>query len=167
MKVYTLEREQIIERPRGEVFELFADAGNLERITPRFLRFRITTPQPIIMAAGTLIDYRLSLFGVPFGWRTRIDRFEPTRCFVDSSVQGPYRLWEHTHTFTDVPGGTRMTDHVRYALPLGVLGVVAHGLVVRRTLAQIFDFRARSIAEIFKAPGPQRRPLHVVPEVIT
>ena len=167
MKVYTLEREQIIERPRREVFELFADAANLERITPRFLHFRITTPLPIIMAEGTLIDYRLSLFGVPFGWRTRIDRFEPTRCFVDSSVRGPYRLWEHTHTFADVPGGTRMTDHVRYALPLGVLGVVAHGLVVRRTLARIFDFRARSIAEIFAEPGAERRPLGVVPDVIT
>ncbi len=167
MKIFTLEREQVIDRPRAEVFELFADAANLERITPRFLHFRITTPQPIVMGEGTLIDYRLSLFGLPFGWRTRIDRFEPTRCFVDSSVKGPYRLWEHTHTFSDVPGGTRMTDHVRYALPLGVLGVLAHGLVVRRTLARIFDYRARSIAEIFPGHGTRRTPLRIVPEVIT
>lgn len=167
MKLYTLEREQIIRRSRGEVFEFFADAANLERITPRFLRFRIATPQPIAIAEGTLIDYRLSLFGIPFGWRTRIERFEPTRCFVDSSLQGPYRVWKHTHTFTDVPGGTRMTDHVHYALPFGPLGVLAHGLMVRRTLARIFDFRARSIAEIFEGPGPRGAPSHVVREGIT
>jgi ligand-binding SRPBCC domain-containing protein len=152
MKLYTLDREQLIERPRSEVFEFFADAANLERITPAFLRFRIATPPPITIAEGTLIDYRLSLFGIPFGWRTRIERFEPSRCFVDTSLKGPYKVWNHTHTFTDVPGGTRMTDRVVYALPLGPLGTLAHGLMVRRMLEAIFDFRVRTIAEIFGQP---------------
>lgn len=150
MKLYTLEREQVVERPRAEVFAFFADAGNLERITPGFLRFRIATPQPITIAPGTLIDYRLSLFGIPFGWRTRIERFEPPTSFVDTSLKGPYRVWNHTHTFSDdASGGTRMTDRVVYALPFGPLGRLAHGVMVRRMLGAIFDFRARTIAEIF------------------
>ena len=149
MKLYTLEREQLIDRPRAEVFAFFADAANLERITPGFLRFRIATPQPITIAEGTLIDYRLSLFGIPFGWRTRIERFEPSSCFVDTSLKGPYRVWNHTHTFSDAPGGTRMTDRVVYALPFGPLGMLAHAVMVRRMLGAIFDFRARTIAEIF------------------
>lgn len=167
MRLYTLDREQIVRRPREEVFAFFADAANLERITPRFLRFRIETPQPIAIAEGTLIDYRLSLAGVPFGWRTRIDRFEPTRCFVDRALEGPYRVWNHTHTFADVPGGTRMNDHVVYALPFGPLGVVAHAVMVERTLGRIFDFRARAIAEIFEERDPTPPAHRVFPEGAT
>ena len=154
MKVYTLTREQFVARPRSEVFSFFADAGNLERITPAFLRFRIVTPSPITIAPGTLIDYRLSLFGLPFGWRTRIERFEPDSSFVDMQLRGPYTLWRHTHEFEAVAGGTQMLDRVEYALPLGPLGRIARALFVRTTLERIFDYRARTIAEIFEASAP-------------
>ena len=151
MSVHVLSREQLIARPRSEVFAFFADASNLERITPRFLRFRITTPGPIVVAPGTLIDYRLSLFGVPFSWRTRIDVFEPETRFVDTQLSGPYKLWRHLHTFEDVKGGTRMRDRVEYEVPLGVLGDAARSLFVRRTLDAIFDHRRDTIADIFGA----------------
>jgi ligand-binding SRPBCC domain-containing protein len=147
--IYLLERAQTIQRPLGDVFRFFADAFNLEAITPPFLRFRIVTPPPIVMAAGTTIDYRLRLFGVPFGWRTRIERFEPESGFVDVQIRGPYRLWHHTHTFEPVGATTRMRDRVRYALPLGPLGRLAHAAVVRRTLDSIFDYRRDRVAELF------------------
>lgn len=153
MKVYTLMREQLLARPRREVFSFFSDAGNLERITPAFLRFRIVTPSPIAVAPGTLIDYRLSLFGVPFNWRTRIERFEPDTSFVDTQLRGPYSLWRHTHEFAEVRRGTKMLDRVDYALPLGPLGRVARALFVRVTLERIFDYRAEAIARIFAAAG--------------
>ena len=152
---HVLERTQVVPLPRDEVFAFFADARNLEAITPSFLRFRIVTAGPIAMAAGALIEYRLSLFGVPFSWRTRIETFEPGVRFVDVQLRGPYRRWRHLHAFDDAPGGTRVTDRVEYELPLGPLGALAHGLFVRGALARIFDHRRERI-EALLAPGATR-----------
>jgi ligand-binding SRPBCC domain-containing protein len=153
MAVHLLERTQLVPRPRAEVFAFFADAGNLERLTPGFLRFQILTPAPIEMRPGALIDYRLSLFGVGFGWRTEIQAFVPGERFVDVQLRGPYARWHHTHTFADAPGGaTLIGDRVEYALPLGPLGEVAHALVVRRQLDTIFEHRRRIIEAMWGAP---------------
>ena len=151
MPSHVLERTQLIPRPREEVFAFFADAHNLERITPPSLRFRILTPDPIVLGPGALIDYRLSLFGVPFGWRTLIEAYQPAVRFVDMQVRGPYRRWHHTHTFEDAPGGTLMRDRVEYELPLGPLGRLAQALLVRRQLRAIFDHRREVIARLFPA----------------
>jgi ligand-binding SRPBCC domain-containing protein len=145
VSIHRLERTQVVPRPRAEVFAFFADPWNLERITPPFLRFRILTPHPLEVKAGALIDYRLSLFGLPFGWRTVIEAWEPGVRFVDRQLRGPYRRWHHTHAFEDAPGGTRMTDRVEYELPLGELARV---LLVDRQLAAIFDHRRRAIGRL-------------------
>lgn len=131
--------------PRPEVFAFFADAANLGRITPPELDFAILTPLPIDMAAGTLIDYRLRLFGVSFNWQTRISSWEPPGLFIDEQVSGPYRQWVHRHTFTDLPdGGTLIADEVTYRLPLAPFGEAAHPLV-RAELERIFAFRRQEV----------------------
>jgi ligand-binding SRPBCC domain-containing protein len=145
MKTYLLEREQLIRRSKEETFEFFGDAFNLEKITPPFLKFRITTPSPIAMKAGALIDYQLSLFGIPFKWRTLIETWDEGDKFVDTQIKGPYSLWHHTHTFEDLAGGeTLMKDIVRYRIPFGVFGRIAHWLFIKKTLDAIFDYRAEA-----------------------
>ena len=144
--------EILIPRPRDEVFDFFAAAENLQRITPPELGFEITTPLPISMVVGALIEYRLRLFGVPFRWRTRISRWEPGTAFVDEQLSGPYALWVHTHTFRDAPGGTLVGDEVRYRLPLFPFGEVGYPLV-RLQVRRIFDYRARRLRELLGSPA--------------
>ena len=147
-RTYTLERTQLIPRPLREVFPFFSDAKNLEAITPAFLQFKILTPGPIAMQAGTLIDYRIRLLGIPMYWRTQIETFDPPLRFTDTQVRGPYRLWHHTHEFLETEAGTLMTDLVRYQMPCGPLGTLVHALWTRRTLERIFDYRFQKVAEL-------------------
>ena len=142
-----LRREQRLPGPPEVVFPFFADAGNLEAITPGWLGFRIVTPRPIDMRPGALIEYRLRLHGIAVSWLTRIEEWEPSARFVDAQLSGPYKLWHHTHEFEpDGAGGTLMRDTVRYALPLGPLGEIARRLFVARDLEAIFAFRAERVA---------------------
>jgi ligand-binding SRPBCC domain-containing protein len=144
--VHVLSRSQILPGTPDEVFPFFADARNLEAITPPLLRFEVITPDPIEMQVGTLIQYRLRLHGVPVSWLTSIQAWEPPHRFVDTQIRGPYSLWHHTHTFEDRGDGTTlMRDVVRYAIPFGPLGELAHRLFVRRDVAAIFDFRRDAI----------------------
>jgi ligand-binding SRPBCC domain-containing protein len=145
---HRLVREQLIERPLAEVFTFFSDAANLEALTPSFLRFRILTPMPVEMCAGLELRYQLSLFGVPMRWRTRITEWQPGVRFVDEQESGPYAVWRHLHEFEARGDFTLMRDTVDYREPLGPLGVIAHKLLVRRTVERIFDFRREAVARL-------------------
>jgi ligand-binding SRPBCC domain-containing protein len=151
---YRLERQQLVPLPRDQVFSFFADAANLQAITPDSLHFHMLTPLPIEMRAGTLIEYRLRLFGLPVFWRTRIEEYDPPHRFVDVQLRGPYADWRHTHEFAETPGGTLMTDRVDYRIPLGPLGRLAHALFVQRMLRRIFDYRQAAVERLL----PRIRP---------
>lgn len=146
---YLLERRQRVEVPQERAFGFFSDALNLEPLTPPWLHFRLLTPKPIEMRAGALLDYRLRIRGFPIRWTTRIESWEPPLRFRDIQLRGPYALWEHTHTFEpDGEDAVVIGDTVRYELPLGPLGPLAHGAFVKRDLERIFTFRQKKLAEL-------------------
>lgn len=154
MREHVLERSQRVKATPARAFDFYANALNLKPMTPPWLHFRLLTPRPITMQAGTLLDYRLRLHGVPIRWQTRIEVWEPPFHFFDTMVRGPYSLWEHTHTFEpDGDDACTIHDRVRYAIPLGPLGELAHRLFVRRDLERIFDFRREAFAAHLSAPG--------------
>src|SRR5215207_4160154 len=149
--IHRLDREQVLPLPVDEVFAFFLRAHNLEVITPPWLRFEVLTPEPLRMAPGTLIDYRLRLYGIPLRWVTRIEEWEANRAFVDRQLHGPYRLWHHRHEFMAVENGTLVRDSVHYELPLGLVGELAHALLVRPDLERIFDFRRDAVVRLLTA----------------
>lgn len=151
--MHLLTTNQILPLDRGNVFAFFAEAENLERLTPPELQFHIITPPPITMRLGTLIEYRLRLFGIPFRWLTRISLWDPPYAFRDEQLRGPYHTWVHTHRFYATDQGTRMTDEVSYRLPLFPVGELAYPLV-KWQLERIFAFRRQAIARLLNPDLP-------------
>ena len=144
---YLLRAEQWFPLPVERVFEFFADAYNLEAITPDWLHFHVLTAAPITLRPGAVIDYRLRLRGVPIRWQSEIPIWDPPRRFVDRQVRGPYRLWHHEHLFEPNDNGTLVRDEVSYSVPGGAL---VHALLVKRDLLRIFTVRQQRLAEILR-----------------
>jgi ligand-binding SRPBCC domain-containing protein len=145
--------------PRERVFAFFAEAENLQRLTPTWLGFTILTPRPIPMGRGTLIDYRISLRGIPMKWRTEISTWEPPDLFVDSQLRGPYRRWIHTHRFSEVNGGTRVEDRVDFDMLFGRLML----WYVARDLRKIFTYRHQALRDIFALPDEAAPKIEIYP----
>ena len=157
VRFHTLRREQWIPCNIDQVFAFFADARNLQQITPPWLHFRILSQDSGPVSEGSEIRYRLRLHGIPIFWKTEIRQWNAPCRFVDVQRSGPYRLWHHTHRFEADAGGTRMTDVVRYRLPLGLLGRIVHALKVRGDVRRIFDYRFQRIHELFAEQKPAGR----------
>ena len=150
-------REQVLTtslwlpRTPEEIFPFFADAANLDAITPPWLHFRIRTPLPIQMKAGALIEYSLRLHLIPIRWKTHIASWNPPHSFVDEQISGPYQKWHHTHTFEREGDGTRCIDCVRYR---HIGGMIAERLLVRPDIERIFEYRKQTLLARFGQPKP-------------
>ncbi len=152
-KTFVLKKHVFIPRPVRDVFAFFETPENLSLLTPPKLGFQIITPSPILMKKDAVIDYTIKVLGLRLGWRTLITDYQAGRMFVDEQVKGPYKYWQHTHSFIEFSDGTLVTDEVRYALPFGFLGQLAHALFVRSQLNNIFEYRARIIQSKFESPN--------------
>ncbi len=147
---FVLRTELVVSEKLNKVFDFFSDAGNLQLLTPDYLKFEITSPLPIEMKPGALIDYRLKLHGIPFNWQTVIPEWSPPEYFVDRQKKGPYRYWIHRHEFEEHGEGTLVRDIVRYKVPGGA---VINRLFVEKDLYKIFDYRSAKMVEQFGVPA--------------
>jgi ligand-binding SRPBCC domain-containing protein len=147
---HSLHRRQRVAATLEAAWDFFASPSNLARLTPPWLKFELLSPVPDRMHPGLLIDYRLRpVWGIPVKWTTEILEVEAPHRFLDAQSKGPYRMWRHEHWFREVPGGVEIEDRVDYALPWGALGEPAHVYMVRPRLGSIFEFRRRTVEEIF------------------
>lgn len=145
---FELEAESLVGAPLNVVFDFFADARNLDLLTPPFLKFQVITPDPIVMRPGALMDYRLRLRGLPMSWKSEITAWEPPNRFVDEQRRGPYRRWVHEHLFSENGGATSITDRVYYEVTGGRL---IHDFLVRKDLMRIFQYRQLQLRTMFAA----------------
>jgi ligand-binding SRPBCC domain-containing protein len=173
MTDHVLERRFWLRRPRSEVFEFFAQPSNLPLVQPPGARLSWLSAPPAGLAAGTVLDFRVRVLGLPVRWRVMVREFDRPYRFVDVQIRGPFARWEHRHRFIEGPPGdaeplrgaargtafapagptgTWVEDRLTYRLPLGALGNLVHVLGVRRQIAGLFDYRERRLREIFPAP---------------
>lgn len=148
--IYELKRVQKVPVSVEKAWEFFSSPKNLAVITPKEMGFIIKSKVPEKMYSGLLIDYTVKpILGIPLPWQTEILEVDELKSFIDNQNKGPYKLWHHTHIFEPIDGGVIMTDIVKYELPLGFLGTIAHGLFVKNKLNHIFDYRFKKVEELF------------------
>ena len=152
VKEFFLERSVVVNKSLDEVYAFFSNPANLQELTPPWVDFNIVGSSTLDVEAGTTIDYKLRVRGLPIKWRSLISEWDPPSSFVDEQVKGPYRMWHHTHTFEEVEGGVKVGDSVRYAVPGGPLFEwFVEKLFVGPDVRKIFDYRMKRLAEIFEA----------------
>jgi ligand-binding SRPBCC domain-containing protein len=150
--VYFFKAEQFLPVDLQRAWTFFSSPNNLSLITPPEMSFKTLSSfaEDQEIYTGIFIDYNVKpLFGIPMFWRTGIREVKKPFSFTDVQLKGPYRLWEHTHIFIEKENGVLMQDVVKYQLPFGPLGVLAHSLLVRRKLEALFAFRKAAIERIF------------------
>ena len=162
MRTYRLQTQLWLPQPREEIFNFFSDPSNLDRLTPPWLHFEILTPKSVEMNAGTLLDYRLRLHGIPLRWQSEILVWEPPNRFIDRQIKGPYRQWVHEHNFSAHQGGTLVGDSVIYAVPGGR---IVQKLWVAPDLDRVFGYRHKILKELFnpqQAKTAQSSPVQTI-----
>jgi ligand-binding SRPBCC domain-containing protein len=154
VNVSRLETELWLPQPRSKVFPFFADAHNLEILTPPWLHFEVVSPGPLQMKVGLRIDYRLKIHGIPVRWQSEISAWDPPYRFVDEQRRGPYNFWHHEHRFEEKDGGTLCHDVIQYRAPGGPFRALIERFFVRPDVETIFNFRTRKMLELFPALSP-------------
>lgn len=148
--MHELKRIQKVPISVEEAWDFFSSPKNLAVITPDEMGFIIKSDIPEKMHSGLLINYTVKpLLGIPMNWQTEILDVDEYKSFADNQNKGPYKLWHHTHLFEPIEDGVKMTDIVKYELPLGFLGDIAHALFVKNKLNHIFDYRYKKVEELF------------------
>lgn len=152
MKSYQLSFKQSFPISLAEAWDFFSSPNNLAKITPDDMEFTVTSavdPNQK-MYPGMIITYKVSpLFGIKLNWMTEITQVEPEQYFIDEQRFGPFKFWHHQHHFKAIPNGVEMTDVLTYGLPMGILGQMAHGIMVGNKIKAIFAFREKKTIELF------------------
>lgn len=155
-RLYTVKRTQILPISPEEAWEFFSLPDNLSRVSPDYLKIHIksVTPSDRIVA-GTIIIYKAiyrfnGFLSLPLPWVTEITHAQEPFSFTDEQRFGPFKFWHHTHLFHPHEEGVLMEDILHYAMPLGLLGRLAHSLSAKKRIEEIFDFRFQTLEKLFK-----------------
>lgn len=148
---HRLYREQQLNCDVETAWNFFSSPQNLAQITPSDMGFTVLSDyKGEQIFEGMIIDYTVSpLLNIPLKWRTRITQVDFKKSFTDFQEKGPYKYWNHFHEFISIQAGVLMKDTVDYALPFGILGTIAHQILIKNKLDAIFDYRFEVLDSMF------------------
>ncbi len=129
------------------LFSWHAMPGALERLTPSWEKLEVESPAPSI-EDGSQGVLRIRVGPVSLRWSFEHEGYIAGRQFRDVMLRGPFKRWEHTHSFQpDGPQECWLEDRILYVLPMGWLGRAVGGWYTRRKLERLFAYRHRITAE--------------------
>ncbi|WP_136483008.1 SRPBCC family protein [Cognatitamlana onchidii] len=150
MKIYTLHKKQKLPISMDEAWDFLSDPKNLKTITPDYMGFNILSGADRAMFAGQIIQYIVTpVLGIKTKWVTEITHCIDKSYFVDEQRFGPYALWHHKHFIKPIKNGVEMEDIIDYKIPFGFLGQLAHPILVKPKLEEIFNYRTKKLEDIF------------------
>ncbi|RRO25624.1 SRPBCC family protein [Flavobacteriaceae bacterium 14752] len=150
MKLYTINKSNILPIGLKEAWAFFSNPNNLQKLMPDDMKFEVKSELPDEIYTGQLIEYMVSPFkGFNTKWVTEITHVERLKYFVDIQLHGPYKLWHHKHFFTEVDDGVLVEDLVHYRVPFGLLGRALRPSVIQPKLDSIFEAREKNLESIF------------------
>jgi len=158
MAVHMLKAVQQIPGSPEAIWSFFADPGNLAKITPKTMDFRVISEETgKQIYPGQVIEYHVRpLLGIRMYWMTEITQVRDGSFFIDEQRKGPYRIWHHQHHFETIGGGVLMTDLLHYEIPFGFLGSIANAVLVKAKLKDLFEYRVKAIEGFFGKMGDTR-----------
>ena len=150
MKIYTLHKKQNLPISVDQAWEFLSSPANLKTITPDYMGFNILSGADRPMFPGQIIQYIVTpVLGIKTKWVTEITHVKDKEYFVDEQRFGPYALWHHKHFIKAIDGGVEMEDIIDYKVPMGILGQLAHPILVKPKLEEIFNYRTKKLEELF------------------
>jgi ligand-binding SRPBCC domain-containing protein len=150
MKIYTLHKKQNLPITIEKAWDFLSNPKNLKTITPEYMGFNILSGADRPMFAGQIIQYIVTpVLGIKTKWVTEITHSVENEYFVDEQRFGPYALWHHKHFIKEIEGGVEMEDIIDYKVPFGILGQLAHPIIVKPKLEEIFNYRTKKLEELF------------------
>ena len=150
MKIYRKHTFQNLPITCDQAWDFLSDPNNLKTITPDYMGFEILGGAEKKMYAGQIIQYIVTpVMGIPIKWVTEITHVKEGEYFVDEQRFGPYALWHHKHFIRPIENGVEMEDIIDYKIPFGTLGRLAHPVIVKPKLNEIFDYRQKKLIELF------------------
>lgn len=150
MQLYQLNASQALPIDIATAWDFLSNPANLKVITPEHMGFHILSGAERSMYEGQIIQYKVSPFpGFTTKWVSEISSVKEGEYFVDKQLFGPYSLWHHKHFIKEIDGGVLMEDCIDYKIPFGILGRLAHPLIVKKQLKQIFSHREQKLTELF------------------
>jgi ligand-binding SRPBCC domain-containing protein len=150
LKLYQIKIKQNLPISVDKAWEFLSNPKNLKEITPKYMNFRILSGADRSIFAGQIIQYKVTpMLGISTKWVTEITHVKDKEYFVDEQRFGPYALWHHKHFIKKIDGGIEMEDIIDYKIPFGIIGQIAHPIIVKNKLKQIFKFRENKLKELF------------------
>jgi ligand-binding SRPBCC domain-containing protein len=107
-----------------------------------------------LIGKGESVTWVATHFGVRQQLTSCIVSMERPRHFRDSMLDGAFKRLDHDHFFETLSGGhTLMKDIFVYTAPLGLLGVFADVLFLKRYMARLLVERNATLKRFAEAPA--------------